>query len=98
MPNPWESFSVRRFRAASERGRKMAKRRWELDRERRDAIAKAEESDPLRVQGRIVRRIVVIENEVEVKEIVIRDWDSVREVNRKLARVGLVMKRGGITQ
>lgn len=73
----------------------MAKRRWELDQERRDAIAKAEEINPLRAPGKIVRRIVVIENEVEVTEIVIRDWDSVRGVNRKLAKVGLVIKRGG---
>jgi hypothetical protein len=76
----------------------MARRRWELDRERRDALEEAEERDPLRATGKIVRRIVVIENEIAVKELVIRDWDSVREVNRKLARVGLVMKRSGITQ
>jgi hypothetical protein len=76
----------------------MARRRWELDQERRDALEEAEERDPLRVPGKIVRRIVVIENEIAVKELVIRDWDSAREVNRKLGRVGLVMKRGGVTK
>jgi hypothetical protein len=41
----------------------MALRRWELDRARRDALAAAEMRDPLRAPGKIVRRIVVIEEE-----------------------------------
>jgi hypothetical protein len=45
MPNPWKSFSLKRLRAASERGRKMAKRRWEIDRERRDALARMDKRE-----------------------------------------------------
>ena len=94
MPNPWKSFSVKRLRAASERGRKMAKRRWELDRERRDALARMDERDPLRVMPeQITRRIIVIDDESRVAEIVIRKLDSTRAINRKLARVGLTLRR-----
>lgn len=94
MPDPWKSFSVKRLRAARERGRKMANRRWELDRERREAIARAEERDPLRVPlDQITRRVIVILDESRVAEVVIRKMDSTREVNRKLAKVGLTLKR-----
>jgi hypothetical protein len=72
----------------------MAKRRWEIDRERRDALARLDERDPLRVlPDQITRRIIVIENETSVAEIVIRKFDSTRLTNRKLARVGLTLKR-----
>jgi hypothetical protein len=94
MPNPWKSFSVKRLRAASERGRKMAKRRWEIDRERRDALARMDKRDPLRVlPDQITRRIIVIDDESQVAEIVIRKFDSTRLINRKLARVGLTLRR-----
>jgi len=94
MPKFWKSFSLKRLRAASERGRKMAKRRWEIDRERRDALARMDERDPLRVlPDQITRRIIVIDNETSVAEIVIRKFDSTRSINRKLARVGLALKR-----
>lgn len=94
MPNPWESLSIKRLRAARERGRKMANRRWELDRERRDAIARVEKRDPLRVPlNQITRRLIVIFDESRVAEVVIRKMDSTREVNRKLAKVGLTLKR-----
>jgi hypothetical protein len=72
----------------------MARRRWELDRERRDALARMDECDPLRVlPDQITRRIIVIENETSVAEIVIRKFDSTRLINRKLARVGLTLRR-----
>jgi len=94
MPNPWKSFSVKRLRAASERGRKMAKRRWEIDRKRRDALAKLDERDPLRaLPDQITRRIIVIDDESQVAEIVIRKLESTRLINRKLARVGLTLRR-----
>ncbi len=40
--------------------------------------------DPIKFEGRIVRRIIVIENENTVKEAVIYDFDSYRWAKRKL--------------
>ena len=59
----------------------MAAARWRLDRERRDKLAAvAAEQYP----NRIVRRIVVIEEERWVREVVIFAWDSWREARRKM--------------
>jgi hypothetical protein len=91
-----ESFTQRQIRHKRERGRRMAQARWARDRARREALAAAEARDPLRVPGgRIVRRIVVILYESEVSEIVIREGDSGREINRKLRQAGLALARGG---
>lgn len=78
------SYLTRKKKSASERGKRMANRRWQLDRARRDAIAAA---DPLRVSGKILRRIVVIENETTVKETTIYDFDSARSARAKIRRV-----------
>jgi hypothetical protein len=62
----------------------MAARRWELDRQRRSALAALNaEHDP----SRILRRIVVIDQERFVHEIVIWSWDSIRSARRKLRDV-----------
>ena len=62
----------------------MAKRRWEMDRERRNRLAKVTaEMYP----NRIVRRIIVIDEEKDAREVVIFQWDSEREARRKLRKV-----------
>lgn len=78
---PW---TRRKMRAASERGRRMALRRWEMDRARRDRLAAA---DPAWAGREIVRRIVVIDHERTVREVTIYADDSLREARRKLRRV-----------
>lgn len=62
----------------------MAQARWAADRQRRARLAALA---PLRHPGRIVRRIVVIDNEITVREVVLFDTDSVREARRKVAAV-----------
>ena len=80
-----ESYYIRRkVKAAREQGRRMANRRWELDRQRRASLAALTvEQYP----NQIVRRVVVIDNETTVRECVMRTWDSVRECRRKLRQV-----------
>ncbi len=56
----------------------MAQARWRKDRERRDALAAAAQTDPLRVPGRILQRVVVITRESQVTEIIRRDTTSQR--------------------
>lgn len=80
-----ESYYIRRkVKAASERGKRMAKRRWELDQERRQKLG---ELMAEQYPNQIVRRIVVIDNETTVRECVMWRWDSFRECNRKLQMV-----------
>lgn len=85
MPYDWKGpYSRRLHRAASERGRRMANRRWALDRQRRAQLAAlTAEQYP----NRIVRRIVVIDNERDVREATIWTWDSYREQHRKEQRI-----------
>ena len=81
-------YFTRRRKAASERGKRMAKARWEQDRERRDFLAA---HDPV-VTGRVMRRIIDInETTGTMTEIVLRDFDSVREIRRKLKTIGLTL-------
>ena len=77
-------YNLRKINAARQRGRDMARRRWELDRLRREqqAVRPVEH-----LVGRIVRRIVVIENEATVRECVFLDVDSQRTCKRKLRQV-----------
>ncbi len=85
MRGDWKGpFSRRLQKLASERGRRMAKRRWELDRERRNKIAalRAEQ-----YPAQILRRIVVIEKETIAKEAVIWSFDSIRTARRKLNNI-----------
>lgn len=62
----------------------MAKRRWQLDRQRRDKLA-ALTAD--QCPNAIVRRIIVIDQERTVREATIWAWDSNREARRKLRAV-----------
>ena len=58
----------------------MAKRRWELDRKRRDRLAALE---PEHAINRIVKRIVIITGETEVREVVYYTWDRPSDWRRK---------------
>ena len=62
----------------------MASARWAKDRERRNQLAAL--SAEL-CMDRIVRRIVVIDHERDVREVVIRAWDSEREWRRKERKI-----------
>lgn len=82
MPSDWKGpFRRRLQRQASERGRRMARIRWERDRARRERLAAL---TPEQFPEEIVLRIIVIEREKTVRETVIFSWDSAREVLRKL--------------
>lgn len=70
--------------AASARGKRMAAERWQRDRERRDKLAAL---NPLQYPGLIVRRIIVIEHEITVREAIFYDIDSDREARRKFKEV-----------
>ena len=71
-------------RRARERSKLMNSARWKRDRERRDKLAAME---PLNYPGTIVRRIIVIDRESEVREAVLFDTDSIRDARRKLRAV-----------
>lgn len=77
-----ESYRIRaKVKAASQRGKRMAARRWQLDRERRDKLASlTAEQFP----SKIIRRIVVIEDEKTVREAVIWSFDSRRSAAAKV--------------
>ena len=79
------SYFRSKRKATSERNRLRANHRWALDRAKREAIARIE---PV-VIGRIIRRIVEIRHEAEVREVVIYDFDSARSARRKLRTLGL---------
>jgi hypothetical protein len=73
-------YQTKKRKAASERARAKARRRWELDRQRRERLAA---TDPIFAGLQIVRRIVVIDHERTVREAVIYAGDSLREARRK---------------
>lgn len=83
MPRGYNYWATKRKRA-SERGRAMARERWRRDRERRAMLAALQ---PEQAPNHIVRRIVVIDGEREVRECVLWSWDSLRECRRKLRAV-----------
>ena len=58
--------------------------RWKADRERRNLWASMA---PERVPAKIVRRIIVIDNETMVREAVIYDTDNYRDARRKQTAV-----------
>jgi hypothetical protein len=59
----------------------MSRRRWAIDRERRNRLAAlTAEQFP----AQILRRIVVIDREQTVRETTIWTWDSIRSAKRKL--------------
>lgn len=85
MPRDWKGPFNRRLQVrASEHGKKMAAERWRLDKEHRDKLSLL---NPIQYPGKILRRIIVIDNEVNVKEAIMYDTDSMREARRKLKQV-----------
>ena len=78
------SFIRKVIASKRERAQRMAHRRWELDRERRAALAEAE---PLTAERTILRRIVVIDRETRVREAVIYADDTARAARRKLRHI-----------
>lgn len=62
----------------------MANRRWELDRERRKKLAAlTAEQYP----SKIIRRVIVIDNETAVREAVIWSFDYAKDAHRKINSV-----------
>lgn len=85
MPRDWKGPFSRRLQArASERGRRLANRRWEIDRARRQKLATlTAEQFP----SKIVKRIVVIDQEQTAREAVIWSFDSARSARQKIRSV-----------
>lgn len=80
-----ESFYIRRkIKVASERGKRMANARWKMERERRDKIASLEAE---KYPSKIVRRIVVIDNEKTVREATFWSFESRRSWMRKQRKI-----------
>lgn len=79
-----KNFSLRKKRAASERGRRMAAARWANERRRQEELA---EKDPAFSGIEIARRIVVIDRERTVREVTIYAHDSARSARAKLKNV-----------
>jgi hypothetical protein len=85
MPRDWKTGHFNRLRARrSERGRKMANRRWQIQRQREAELAAM---DPIKLTGRIIRRIVVIDHERDVRECVFTDLTSRRQAAAQLRQV-----------
>jgi hypothetical protein len=78
----WNTIS--RIKRASEIARKRANIRWQRDRDMREKMAAL---DPIKFEGRIIKRIVVIENEATAKEICFYDFDRYSDRKRKLNQV-----------
>lgn len=80
---------LHKIQAARERGRRMAAARWKKDRAMRDALAAEESRDPFGRTGRIIRRVVIIDAESTVREIVRRDYHTERDWRRMKRAAGL---------
>ena len=78
------SYQTRKIKAARERGKRLAKARWDKDRAMRDRIAAIE---PASFAAEIVRRVVVIDREKAVREIVFYAFDTYSDRRRKLREV-----------
>lgn len=83
MPRGHNYWKLKRQRA-TDRGRAMAHERWRRDRLRRAQLAALA---PEQAPNHIVRRIIVIDGERDVRETVLWSWDSARECRRKLRDV-----------
>lgn len=67
----------------------MAQARWKKDQAFRAALVAEALKDPLRATGRIVRRVVIIDEESRVREIVRRDYHTERDWRRMKKQAGL---------
>jgi hypothetical protein len=77
-------FDIKKKKRASLNARRRANRRWELDRQRRRVL---DALDPIQVGGRIVRRVVVIDDESRVRERSFYEFDRACDWNRKIREV-----------
>jgi hypothetical protein len=77
------SYKTRKIKARRERGRKLSNIRWERDRAHRAALAAI---DPVRFE--VVLRIVVVDHETSVREIVFYEHDRYTDRKRKLREAG----------
>ena len=75
------SYTTRKIRRASERGTRLANIRWDRDRRMREAVAASELA---KLDWTVVKRIVVIERETTVREIVFFACDRYADRVRKL--------------
>jgi hypothetical protein len=80
--NKWAQ--VRRINARRLKARERAKRTWVRRHAARDRIAAL---DPILVGGKIVRRIVVIDDESRVRERSFYEFDRACDWKRKLREV-----------
>ena len=62
----------------------MAAERWRRDKAQRELWASVA---PERMPAKIIRRIIVIDGETDVREAVFYDTDSLRDARRKLRDV-----------
>ncbi len=74
----------KQIRRRSEIARIRANRRWEMERQRQAEIAA---KDPAFTGLKVIRRVVVIDNEQAVREATIYNVDSRRSACRKINRV-----------
>jgi hypothetical protein len=77
-------YQYKKQKLASERGRRMASRRWELDAKRRELLARL---DPISTKP--IRRIIDIRGD-KVFEVCIFEHDSIASAMQKLRSIGLV--------
>ena len=73
-----------RIRRLSEQGRRAARARWDREALR---LTKLDELDPVRVGGKIVRRVIVIDGETRIKERTFYQFDRPCDWRRKLREV-----------
>lgn len=73
-----------RIKRLSEQGRKAARVRWNRESEKRKRL---DALDPVRVGGKVVRRIVVIDDECRVKERAFYEFDLACDWRRKMKEV-----------
>jgi hypothetical protein len=76
-------YQYKKQKLASERGKRMASRRWELDAKKRELLARL---DPISTKP--IRRIIDIRGD-KVFEVCIFAHDSIAFARRKLQSLGL---------
>jgi hypothetical protein len=77
-------YQYKKQKSASERGKRMASRRWELDAKKRELLARL---DPISTNP--IRRIIDIRGDL-VTEVCIFEHDSIAAARQKIRAIGLV--------
>lgn len=91
------SYLNEQIRRKSKAARERVAKRWQMDKVRRDHLARVEAADPLRMPSRILRRIIVIDSVANTAHEIIRyASDSERSWKRKLERHGLTISHRGL--